>query len=138
MFWYNYPNPKLSFFLSGKDNFWFDIDYVDFAGKSKTTPMHPNLTDTPAVYTVILDSYNIDKLNIKISHYTGVINISDIFLNGRPLKDLKPVPADGLNILSNHSNNLSVSLQDKAEISLCSDCYLPKTKVFKHISEDSS
>ncbi|MEE6207936.1 MAG: ABC transporter ATP-binding protein [Alphaproteobacteria bacterium] len=131
--WYGYPSPKLSFFLSGKGEIRFDIDYTDISGNEKNTQLYPELSDTPVLYTVVLKSADVNTLKFKLGKYTGIVNISDVFLNGKAIKDLKPDFSDGLNIINSSSGNLSVSVQNDTTIDVCSDCYKPTHRVFKPI-----
>ena len=131
--WYGYPSPKLSFFLSGNGEAYIDIQYTDFNGHEANSQLYPELTATEVLYTVVLKTADVNTLKIKFNKYTGVINISDIFLNGKPLKNLQPQPAKGLNILNNSGGNLSVALQNEATIDICQDCYLPTQRVFKPV-----
>lgn len=131
--WYGYSNPKLSFFLSGKGVALLDILYKDYNGIEKNTQLYPELSETPILYTVVLKSANVNTLSIKLSKYTGVFNISDVFLNGKPLKNIQYLPSEGSNIINNSNGNISASVEHEITLTLCNDCYKPTQRTFKPI-----
>ena len=129
--WYNYPNAKLSMFLSGNGNAWFDIKYNNFNNSEKINNLYLDLTIEPKLYTVELKLAEINKLQFDISHYEGTINISDVFLNGVLFKNLQPQDIKNVNILNQSSNNLSFIMSYPTMINVCENCFKPQTKKFK-------
>ena len=131
--WYGYPNPTLSFFLSGNGEALLDLRYTDFNGTEKNTQIYPEMTETPVLYTVVLDSTDINALTLKLSKYAGIVNISDMFLSGKALKNLQPLKTDGLRIINNSADNLSAVIQSETTIDVCQNCYKPEHRVFKPV-----
>lgn len=134
VFWYGYPNPKLSFFLSGNGNAWIDINYTNDSDSQKTTLLYPQLTSVPEIYTVDMQYSSLKSLSFKISHYQGSLTLSDVFLSGVALKDFQLSAGNTANIRKDANGATILSLTEPAELILCTDCYHPQVKHFKPIT----
>lgn len=128
--WYTYPSPKLSFFLSGQGEPFVDILYKNSAGDENTTMLYPVLSSEPQLQELLLDEHKIKEINVIIKHYQGTLHLSDVFLNGRNLKNPQALPSDNLNILNASANNLSFIMQNETTIHLCDDCLIISKKQF--------
>ena len=129
-FWYAYPSFDLSFIASGNGEPYIDIQYTNTDNKTQSTTIYPQLSATPQLQRVQIKTNAINSLKLVIKHYEGVINIADVFLSGKNLQNVKINPSNGLNVLNNSTNNVSVSIQEETTLDLCEDCSLVHNRQF--------
>lgn len=132
VFWYGYPNSKLSFFLSGNGNAWIDVVCTDNSDLQKTALLYPKMSSVPELYTVTTQCSSLKSLSLKISHYQGSLSISDVFLSGTPLTDLH-LSDSTASIRKDESGATILDVSEPAELVLCTDCHHPQVKCFKPI-----
>ena len=126
-FCYSYPRANLSFFLSGKGNPQLDINYSSFSKEDFSVTLWPELTEEPILYTITLKLASVDKISFNFRNADGNINIFDVFLSGKNIKNLQPQQVGDLQIISASANDLQFTSQGDATVDICTDCY-HKTK----------
>ncbi len=126
--WYNYPAGKLSFFMSGDGAPQVEISYRDVSGAKYTNYVFPQLTHKPQLIEKTLQTAKVRNLRLKISKYSGTLNLADVFLSGEHLTDVQIEPSEGLNVLNSSANNVSAILQNETSYKICKKCYTPALK----------
>jgi subfamily B ATP-binding cassette protein MsbA len=126
--WYNYPSGKLSFFMSGDGAPQVEISYRDVSGAKYTDYVFPQLTHKPQLIEKTLQAAKVRNLRLKISKYSGTLNLADVFLSGEHLTDVQIEPSEGLNVLNSSANNVSAILQNETSYKICKKCYTPALK----------
>ncbi len=126
--WYNYPAGKLSFFMSGDGAPQVEISYRDVSGTKYTDYVFPQLTHKPQLIEKTLQTAKVRNLRLKISKYSGTLNLADVFLSGEHLTDVQIEPSEGLNVLNSSANNVSAILQNETSYKICKKCYTPALK----------
>ena len=126
--WYNYPAGKLSFFMSGDGAPQVEISYRDVSGAKYTDYVFPQLTHKPQLIEKTLQAAKVRNLRLKISKYSGTLNLADVFLSGEHLTDVQIEPSEGLNVLNSSANNVSAFLQNETSYKICKKCYTPALK----------
>lgn len=126
--WYNYPAGKLSFFMSGDGAPQVEISYRDVSGAKYTDYVFPQLTHKPQLIEKTLQTAKVRNLRLKISKYSGTLNLADVFLSGEHLTDVQIEPSEGLNVLNSSANNVSAILQNETSYKICKKCYTPALK----------
>lgn len=126
--WYNYPAGKLSFFMSGDGAPQVEISYRDVSGAKYTDYVFPQLTHKPQLIEKTLQAAKVRNLRLKISKYSGTLNLADVFLSGEHLTDVQIEPSEGLNVLNSSANNVSAILQNETSYKICKKCYTPALK----------
>ena len=126
--WYNYPAGKLSFFMSGDGAPQVEISYRDVSGAKYTDYVFPQLTHKPQLIEKTLQTAKVHNLRLKISKYSGTLNLADVFLSGEHLTDVQIEPSEGLNVLNSSANNVSAILQNETSYKICKKCYTPALK----------
>lgn len=132
--WYGYPDLKLSFFLSGQGTPQIDVRYKDFSGADRITTFYPELTATPAVFTLTLDASLLDTLSLSVKNHEGTFSIADTTVSGHHFPHILPQEGENLIILDNSADNLSFSMRGEATVPVCSNCVPSAVKTFKPLS----
>ena len=129
-FWYGPADLNLSFYLNGKGEPYINIEYTDNNDKKQTTSIYPRIDNSPELQEIKLNTSGIKDINMSIRHYTGIIHISDVFLQGNHLMNMKPL-SDNFRVLHNSSENISLDIEKSAQINLCENCYPYNPSIFK-------
>lgn len=127
-FWYSSPDLNLSFFLNGKGAPYVDIEYTYENQKNKITSVYPQLNGTPLLQEVKINANDIQSIDLSVQHYTGILHISDVFLQG---KHLTKMQVSGSKVLNNSANNVSFDVNTTAKVNLCENCYQDNEPIFK-------
>ena len=120
--WYNYPDVNLSFLLNGNGNPYLDFNYTDYDNKQYSDLLSPQLNSVAQKYEVKLRSFAVQDLDVTIKNYEGNLEIFDISINGNTI-----IPS----IEGQDSKNLTINVQEKANFTLCKNCYKPLYKIIK-------
>lgn len=129
--WYGYPQLKLSMFLSGDGEAELEFLYATDSAEEQSAVMYSKLSAEPEVYEVVLNATTINTLRLEVKKYQGTLNIADVFLNGKNLRNLQIENSPSVSVINNSANNLSVIMRDNAQIEVCQQCYPAAAKVFK-------
>ena len=122
---YHAPRQELSFYLSGQGQPKIDVMY-----NNKLHYFAPELTPIPELFTVKLKADRVDELSFKISDYSGILHLSDIFISGTRLTQIVAIDGEKTQILNQSDGNLSLSVAGQTTVKICAPCTMPLSKKF--------
>ena len=121
--WYHYPEAEISFFLSGKGDAEVQFLYDDVHGTAYTDYLYLQLSAEPQLVDKQLQTAKVTDLRVKINKYVGTLHLGDVFVGGKLYTSLQVEPSEGLNILNQSANNISVIMQNPTTYKICDKCY---------------
>ena len=121
--WYHYPEAEVSFFLSGKGDAEVQFLYSDIHDNKYTDYSYVQLSAEPQLVDKQLRAAKVSDLRVKINKYTGTLHLGDVFVNNKLYTGLQIEPSEGLNILNQSANNISVIMQNPTTYKVCDECY---------------
>lgn len=127
-YWYDFPELRLSFFISGDGNPEIEITAVDENDAAHTIYLRKEISAAPELVTVPLTVSKLKNLTLNVHNYEGAISFDDIFVSGKNFKNAQLLPNENMNILNSGGNTLSFSMKETAAVSVCSDCYYDGVK----------
>ena len=130
---YSYPKAKLSFFLSGKGSSQIDINYTNFSDEHFSIPLYPELEEKPVLYTVTLQTSEVNTLNLTFKNSDATINIADVFISGNNFADLHFIEGENVDILNNSHNELSFKSNGNTIFNVGNNCYHKTKKEFNFL-----
>src|SRR5574344_853396 len=126
--WFAKPNLMLSFFMSGNGTPNVEVNYENSENGAEKIVIMPKLSSEPSLIKIGLNTNMIKKLALFINNYSGTLDISDVFVSGTPLSQIKVIPTEGINILNSSVSNILFSVNKNAQLNLCDNCEVNTSK----------